>query len=79
MGEGQRGAQQVADSVVVVFVLLDGLDAEAVFGQHRLVAGGVARGREELKIAVATSEQEAKPVGWKAEDTQKRQLEVGRV
>ena len=55
------GAQQVADAVVVVLVLLDGLDAHAVFGQQGLVARGVARRRHELKVTVTTAQQETSP------------------
>ena len=64
-GVGQRlgGPQEVADAVEVMLVLFDGLDAQSVSGQHRLVARGVARGREELEVAVATSQQEANPGG----------------
>ena len=63
MGQRLGGPQEVADAVEVMLVLFDGLDAQAVSRQHRLVARRVARGRQELEVAVATAQQEADPGG----------------
>ena len=55
------GTQQVSDTVVVVLVLLDGLDAHAVLGQQGLVARGVSGRRHEFEVTVTTAQQETSP------------------
>lgn len=59
--EGLSRTQKVADAVEVVLVLFDGLDAQTVPGQHRLVTRSVAWWREELEISVAASQEKSQP------------------
>lgn len=54
--ERQRGAQQVAYTIKVVLILLDGFDTHPFSGQQSLVARGIAGRRHELKVSVATAE-----------------------
>lgn len=61
MREGQCGAQQVANSIKVVLVLLDGFDTHPFSGQQGLIARGVAGRRHELEVSVTTAKQEASP------------------
>lgn len=61
MREGLSRTQKVADAIEVVLVLFDGLDAQTVPGQHRLVTRSVAWWREELEISVAASQEKSQP------------------
>lgn len=61
MRERLSRTQKVADAIKVVLVLLDGLDTQAVPGQHRLVTRSVAWRWEELEISVAASQEKSQP------------------
>lgn len=61
MREGQCGAQQVANSVKVVLVLLDGFNPHPFSGQQSLIARGIAGRRHEFEVSMTTAEQEASP------------------
>lgn len=61
VGEGQRGTQQVAHTLEVVLVLLDGFDTHPLSGQQSLVARGVARRGHELEVSMTTAEEEPSP------------------
>lgn len=61
MGEGHGGTQQVAHTVEVVLVLLDGFNTHSVSRQQSLVAWGIARRRHELEVSVTTTKEEPSP------------------
>lgn len=61
---GQRlcWAQEVLHVIIQVsFILLNGLDAKSVFGQHSLIARRVSRRRNKLKVSMASSQEEPDP------------------
>lgn len=61
MCEGQCGTQQVAHTVEVVLVLLDGFDTHPVSWQQSLVARGIARRGHELEVSMTTTKEEPSP------------------
>lgn len=63
--EGLRGAQQVSDSIKVMFILLNRLNAHSVFGKKSFVTWCVTRRGQELKIPMATSQKEASSEKWR--------------
>lgn len=63
--EGLRGAQQVSDSIKVMFILLNGLNAHSVFGKKSFVTWCVTRRGQELKIPMTTSQKEASSEKWR--------------
>lgn len=62
--EGLRGAQQVSDSIKVMFILLNGLNAHSVFGEKSFITWCVTRRGQKLKIPMATTQKEASSEKW---------------
>lgn len=62
MGEGQGGTEQVAHTVEVVLVLLDGFNTHPVSRQQSLVTRGIARRGHELEVPMTTTKEEPSPV-----------------
>lgn len=63
MCERLCGTQKVSDSVEVVLILFNGLDAHSVFGQKGFVTRRVTGRRQEFEITMATAQEEASSVG----------------
>lgn len=61
LGQELRGAQQVSHPGHVPLVLFYRLHLHLLFGQQGLITRGVARRRQEFKVAVSASQQEAHP------------------
>ena len=61
VGEGLGGTQQVAHTVKVVLVLLDGLNAHPLSRQQGLVAGGIAGWGHEFEVSMTTAKKETSP------------------
>lgn len=58
MGEGQGGTQQVAHTIEVMLVLLDGFNAHPLSRQQSLIAWGITRWGHELEVSMTTTKEE---------------------
>lgn len=65
LGQELCSAQQVSHPAHVPLVLFYWLHFHLLFGQQRLITRGIARGRQEFKVAVSAAQQETNPNGVK--------------
>ena len=59
--EGLCRPQQIADTIEIMLILLDGLNTQSVLGQHSLIARGIAWRWEEFEVPMPPSQEKTNP------------------
>lgn len=65
--EGLCRPQQIADTIDIMLILLDGLNMQLILGQHSLIAWSIAWGWEEFKVSMTPSQEKTNPGRFKEE------------